>query len=186
MKNMFKKGISPLIATVLVIGFTVALAAVILTWGTSFTKSIAKGTEETTEIQLACAQDVQFDVKAACYDDPVNGGTGGVRFIVENNGNRDIINFTARFKVTDTDVVAGETLSGISKFGLKTYTATAAANPVVNNMVVTDLAGNEALIREVTLVPVIKIGGKEVTCGQSIDSYAPAVEDSVLNTCEIV
>lgn len=185
MKNMFKKGISPLIATVLVIGFTVALAAVILTWGTTFTKSIAKGTEETTEIQLACAQDVQFDVKAACAADlDADGIVDGIRFIVENNGNRDIVNFTARFKVTDTNVVAGETPSGIQKFGLKTYTATAVANLVENNMEVADLAGNEAAIREVTLVPVIKIGGKEVTCGQSIDSYAPAVEDSVLNACE--
>ena len=30
---MEKKGISPLIATVLILGFTVALAAVIMTWG---------------------------------------------------------------------------------------------------------------------------------------------------------
>ena len=33
MKMMNKKGISPLIATVLLIGFAVALAAVVMTWG---------------------------------------------------------------------------------------------------------------------------------------------------------
>ena len=33
---MDKRGISPLIATVLIIGFTVALAAVIITWGGRF------------------------------------------------------------------------------------------------------------------------------------------------------
>ena len=32
MKFLNKKGISPLIATVLLIGFTVALAAVVITW----------------------------------------------------------------------------------------------------------------------------------------------------------
>ena len=37
---MNKKGISPLIATVLILGFTVALAAIIMTWGTDFTKKI--------------------------------------------------------------------------------------------------------------------------------------------------
>lgn len=37
---MNKRGISPLIATVLLIGFTVSLAAIIINWGTSFTREI--------------------------------------------------------------------------------------------------------------------------------------------------
>ena len=40
-----KRGISPLIATVLLIGFTVALAAMVMTWGSGFIK---KTTEQTT------------------------------------------------------------------------------------------------------------------------------------------
>lgn len=36
---MRNKGISPLIATVLLLGFTVALAAIIMTWGKSFEES---------------------------------------------------------------------------------------------------------------------------------------------------
>ncbi len=177
MKHLLKKGISPLIATVLIIGFTVALAAVILTWGTSFTKQIAKGTEETTETQLACAQDVQFDVKSACADDADGDGVAdGVKFIVENNGNRDIVNFSVRLKITDTNVVSGSVGSAqIARFGLKTFVATAADIP--------DLAGQEGSITEVTLLPVIKIAGKEVTCAQSVDSYSPAIEGEVLSAC---
>jgi len=37
---MNKKGISPLIATVLIIGFTVALAAIIITWGSGFVNKL--------------------------------------------------------------------------------------------------------------------------------------------------
>ncbi len=178
MKHLLKKGISPLIATVLIIGFTVALAAVILTWGTSFTKQIAKGTEDTTEIQLACAQDVQFDVKSACYDDVNNG----IKFIVENNGNRDIVNFSVRLKITDTNVVSGNVGSAqVSRFGLKPFTAFASADPEDPNF--QGLSGQEGSVTEVTLLPVIKIAGKEVTCAQSIDSYSPAIEGEVLDLC---
>lgn len=179
MMNLNKKGISPLIATVLVIGFTVALAAVILTWGTSFTKSIQKGTEETTEIQLACAQDVQFDVKSACYDSVANG----IKFIVENNGNRDLVKFNARLKVSETDISAGEVPNPtapnpiLPRFGLQTYTLTAADVP--------GITGKEASVQEVTLVPVIKIGDREITCAQTIESYSPAVADTPLAECQV-
>lgn len=183
MKIMNTKGISPLIATVLIIGFTVALAAVILTWGTSFTKSISKSTEETADIQLTCAQDVQFDVKAACMEG------NNVRVIVENNGNKDIKNFTARFKLGETDVLSAETLSGIARFGIKTYVAMPGDNDPLTAPAPTvwEVDGFDAVvpteILEVTLVPVISMAGKDVTCPNSIDSYAPAVEGTFLGPC---
>lgn len=53
MKN--KKAISPLIATVLLIGFTVALAAVVMTWGGGFIRKTTESTETSAETTLACA-----------------------------------------------------------------------------------------------------------------------------------
>ena len=61
-----KKGISPLIATVLLIGFTVALAAVIMTWGLDYIKKTTEKTGETTEEQLSCANDLQFEIIPDC------------------------------------------------------------------------------------------------------------------------
>ena len=61
MRMRNKKGISPLIATVLLIGFTVALAGIVITWGSNFVKNITSGTEERTESTLACAGDLNFD-----------------------------------------------------------------------------------------------------------------------------
>ncbi len=62
MRFLNKKGISPLIATVLLIGFTVALAGVVITWGGGFIKNITSSTEERTESTLACAGDLNFEI----------------------------------------------------------------------------------------------------------------------------
>ena len=54
-RKLNKKGISPLIATVLLIGFTVALAALVMTWGSGFIKKITTETSESTDLALKCA-----------------------------------------------------------------------------------------------------------------------------------
>jgi len=46
MKN--KQGVSPLIATVLIIGFTIALAAVVMIWGETFLNEIDTLEDRTT------------------------------------------------------------------------------------------------------------------------------------------
>ena len=61
---MNKKGISPLIATVLVIGFTVALAAVIITWGQGFIKDTTENVDIQTQAQLKCTN-VDFGIISA-------------------------------------------------------------------------------------------------------------------------
>ena len=52
---MNKKAISPLIASVLLIGFTVALAAVVMTWGGGFVRKTTEQTGETAEKTIMCA-----------------------------------------------------------------------------------------------------------------------------------
>lgn len=89
---MNKKGISPLIATVLLIGFTVALAAVIMTWGGGFVRDMTRSTEQSTQSALKCTQ-LDFKIqKAGC-----NGLT------IENKGSVDIKSFV--FRVYDTNGV---------------------------------------------------------------------------------
>jgi flagellin-like protein len=52
--NRRKKGISPLIATVLLIAFTVAVAAIVSTWITTFTSESAGTVGEKSEEELYC------------------------------------------------------------------------------------------------------------------------------------
>lgn len=54
MKKRGKKGISPLIATVLLIGFVVAVAAIVMVWGKGFIKERAEKEGALSQAQLEC------------------------------------------------------------------------------------------------------------------------------------
>src|SRR3989344_7572774 len=107
---MNKRGISPLIATVLIIGFTVALAAVIITWGTRFVQQTQEDVDVSTQIGLACSK-LNFDiVDIDCITS--TGGTapfGGNLDNVTINSNSDetIADFT--FRITNADGVQVDT-----------------------------------------------------------------------------
>jgi len=60
-----KGGISPLIATVLIIGFTVSLTAVVMTWGKSFITEKTQKTSESAETQMRCIN-LEFTADKAC------------------------------------------------------------------------------------------------------------------------
>ncbi len=49
------KGISPLIATVLLIGFTVAIAGILATWGSTYTTGKLTTIETSTAAETACS-----------------------------------------------------------------------------------------------------------------------------------
>ena len=151
---MKKNGISPLIATVLILGFTVALAAIIMTWGTGFVKKMQESTEETANIQVVCATDVVFNVKSACWgDDEYN-------VVISNDGKTDIIKWRFRIYYSDTNVTSSaEIIEPILKFGLQSI-------PIGDN--------NATMVqgaKKIEAIPIIKPSGTEITCAQNIDSY---------------
>ncbi|MAG16138.1 hypothetical protein CMO88_03690 [Candidatus Woesearchaeota archaeon] len=89
-----KKGVSPLIATVLLIAFAVALGAVIMNWGRGFVQDQTANVEQTTEVEVGCALDVQLKVSEIggtpqlCY-----GGSsteGYFEFTLDNQGRKDV------------------------------------------------------------------------------------------------
>lgn len=147
-KIMKKRGISPLVATVLLLGFTVALAAVIMTWGQGFTRDIQKTTEETSNIQVICATDVVFDIDNACEVD-----ANTVRVVIKNDGARDIDSFKARLYRSGSDVSTAN-VTGVSAFGIKSK----------------DIS-KTGTIKLVELLPVITVGGKSITCSQNSPTY---------------
>jgi len=88
---MKKKGISPLIATVLLIGFTVALVLVVTTWGMDYIKDLLSSTKESSDIAMKCAPPyLEFDVREDC-----NSG----KFTIMNRG----INSIMKFKIIPSD-----------------------------------------------------------------------------------
>lgn len=147
-----KKGISPLIATILIIGFTVALAAVIMTWGSSFTKTITQGTEETTNEQLVCAQDVLFTITDAC------SGLDKINITISNDGSKKIESFTARYYIANDNVKANTFLS-LDPFVVKTYT---------NGSTLVGIANT---VKRVELIPIVKVDANLITCPNTIETF---------------
>src|SRR3990167_8097972 len=94
-----KKGISQLIATVLILGLTVVLAALVAMWSTQFTKDTTKSVTESAEIQTRCARDVRLDIKSACL-----ASTGTYKIVLENNGNEAIFGLKVRLFQNDNTV----------------------------------------------------------------------------------
>ena len=82
-KPFNKRGVSPLIATVLLISFAVALGAVVLNWGRNL--DIPKPGDKCADIsiKLRTANNLQV-----CYS--VSGQDVYIHFIIDNSGNIDI------------------------------------------------------------------------------------------------
>jgi|TARA_B100002003_G_C14113175_1_gene535379 flagellin-like protein len=75
---MYKKGVSPLIATILLIGFAVALGAVVMNWG----KTIV---EETSFTVGDCSRvNINVDENTLCY------GDNSIQFTLDNIGDIDL------------------------------------------------------------------------------------------------
>lgn len=143
-----RKAISPLIATVLLIGFTVALAAVIMTWGSGFTKKITGETETTTEQALQCTK-LNFEISSVdCAKKEVT---------ITNNGNKEIKSLKFRIhKQTAVDIEDSATLIG--SFDIKSIKLTTSLDSTVT---------------KIEAIPTIvgSSGEKDFTCENSIREF---------------
>jgi len=83
--NIFfkKRGVSPLIATVLLISFAVALGAVVMNWGRNLDISISGEICSGVSIKIRNINNV-----GVCYAGA--GENGYINFIIDNNGNRNV------------------------------------------------------------------------------------------------
>ncbi len=85
-----KRGISPLIATVLLIGFTVALAAVIMTWALGYFQETTESVNLETEKYMLCTNKLRLEVTPDCQNkDSVT---------IENNGEMDVASLKVAVK----------------------------------------------------------------------------------------
>ena len=94
MYKLGKRAVSPLIATVLLIAFAVALGAVVMSWGRSYVEDQIDISSGSSAVQFICSQDVKIEISKIrgesqlCY----NSTAGRVEIILQNTGNYDIDN----------------------------------------------------------------------------------------------
>ena len=78
-----KKGVSPLIATILLIAFAVALGSVVMNWGLSL--ELGKAADKCRNVEIKIRN---IDVSEVCFGGV--GQNGYINFIIDNTGGTDI------------------------------------------------------------------------------------------------
>ncbi len=154
-----KNGVSPLIATVLLIAFAVALGAVVMNWGRGFVQQQTTEAEKTTQVKLGCSLKVNLKVAEidgvpqVCY-----GGGGSAGYIELRLNNNDETNDIKGLSISvggDTGIYNNDTINTTIPVGLSGYL----------NMSYSYTSYGK--VKNIRVVPKILIGGVVTPCGGS-------------------
>ena len=124
-----KKGISPLIATVLLIGFTIVLAALVMRWGGTLFRETTQTTGCESQGRIACSS--QVDISVGTID---CAGVDGAGVLNCDSINSLIVNNVGATLTLDGFNVQRELSDGSIENKLVTFTLTPGAS---NNVIVT-------------------------------------------------
>ena len=142
---MKKRGVSPLVATILIIALTIIISVFVFVWGADIFSSYKEKTTQESKVSLACAQTF-FNVKTACFLG------GNLNLYIENTGQQDISDFLYRFKGKEIKPkYLGKSLSQYST--------------LLTSSLITE---SKELLDEIELYPNITIEGTSYTCEQPV------------------
>ena len=140
-----KKGISPLIATVLLVGLVIVISILIWLWYGKYIEDVLE--KQKIDLEIACVQDVEFILSDfTCSSE-------GLGFYAENTGSMDI----RRFKVS----YSGNGIGGAENTPGGVNQATRYLFSISINETIP-----ESL--EVDIIPIIGIGSKTKNCDSLI------------------
>ena len=88
-KSYMTKGISPLIAAVLLIAFTVAIATLIMGWFSTFTRTTTSSVTNATSLAVSCA-----NARVTIRDVYIQMGVSGLTNVVVENTGYDTLTIT--------------------------------------------------------------------------------------------
>ena len=83
-----RKAVSPLIATVLLIAFAVALGAVVMNWGRGYVEETQAFAKEKSSTEIRCSMDIRTEIikvgerSQVCYND----ADSVINFTIQNSG----------------------------------------------------------------------------------------------------
>lgn len=149
---MGKRGISPLIGAILIIAFTIAIAAVVMFWSAGFIKSTTETATIQTTKEVTCSMEVNLKINSACLEG------NSLKYIIDNKGKQDLSGFITRVYATN-NVIANETNITI---------------PTLNVMLFRQYITSSLLssISKIEIVPVITMSdGKKATCKDTVIDY---------------
>ncbi|MCD6478093.1 MAG: hypothetical protein J7K87_03750 [Candidatus Aenigmarchaeota archaeon] len=102
------KGVSPLIASIILIGFVIAVAAITSPWFKSITKSKMYEVEESSKGQIDCVfSSIDFDSSDISYN--LSGTTDWVNITLDNTGTVPLYDFEVSLTVNGVTKVYSPT-----------------------------------------------------------------------------
>jgi flagellin-like protein len=143
-----KRGISPLMATVLLVAFSIALGAVVMSWGEDYISTKSDFTAGANELGVGCDR-ASFsiisvkEVPQVCYDG------SAVQIFIENGPSLELANIQARLVGTD----------GIAQ--MEILSQPLAPLDAVKTAINYDSIGFPLQLK---LIPKISIGNAEIFC----------------------
>ncbi len=159
-----KKGVSPLISTVLLIAFAVALGAIVMNWGSTYVKGQTAISEKSSDEDIACSRDVSLEIvkvdgiNKICYNDAQDL----IQAVLQNNGRKKIdsilVNIVGNLSVPPTQMM----------------NITLDVGYVAQTNVTYDNA-TYGYIRKIIYTPKIKVGEISVVCTKN--SYSKELVD---------
>ncbi|MFA5175739.1 MAG: archaellin/type IV pilin N-terminal domain-containing protein [Candidatus Nanoarchaeia archaeon] len=174
---MNKKAISPLIATVLIIGFTIVLAAVVLQWAGGFVKNLTAEQEKTVNLQTAC-MGMNLEITSAILEKPVDGALSNLTIkIANNNAEKEVagaivlIETTTERITVDADVTNTNAIPILGSKDINILTNISWNGAAIQQWNLTNSkiikAGNKVLV-----VPKVKIGADTKPCDVGVAAEA--------------
>jgi len=148
-----KRGITPLVATILLVAFSVGLGALVMSWGEDYIEEKAEFVQGTAEVRSGCDVAAISVIKIggqqqACF------GPNGIQVWIDNSPDIDLFNIHAR--------IAGangvQVIEGILKQPL-----------VKSNAVKVEIPYDRSIvpILQIKLTPQIWTGSNAATCAQN-------------------
>ena len=144
---MNKKGISPLIATVLIIGFVIVLAALVMQWGGDLFKNVQDETSKTSDFKITCSS------KLTGLEVSIKDG----KVVVDNKNDQDIAGFKVRSYKVDGTVNSDDKDEELLAYEI---------NP--------DLGVGLNGVSEVGIFPKVDVQGEVKTCENEWKASVPA------------
>lgn len=172
--QMKKKGISPLIATVLILAFAIVLAILILSWSQNLVGNMKENTENTVNAQMACVR-INLNIENACISKSVIDGvdTETLNVMLSNNGQEKIEKAKLRFFKSTIDFAMDEISTGINPYETEKYSSTKPG-------------GKEYLSTETKMIeaiPIIEKEGRETPCPGMTQKYGSLEGDYIKTPC---
>ncbi len=121
---MNRKGISPLVAAVLLIAFTLAVASILTAYVTTFTEESAQELGNQTQQVTSCAY-AGLSIFDAVYD----SSAGEITVNVANTGTKDLSELTAVAFSPDATILGRGTISDLQTGDIGTTTISVSEKP---------------------------------------------------------